>query len=58
MSTVHTPPIDLYDEDEVTPQDPPRDDREIGVAFPDDNGERDEPAVSAGLGRLNAVLGW
>ena len=27
-------------------------------ARPDDNGDRDEPAIEAGQGRLEQVLGW
>jgi hypothetical protein len=57
MSTIHTPPIDLYEETDDRPQDT-RDDRETGFVFPDDNGDRDEPAVQAGERRLHAVLGW
>ena len=59
MATMHTPPIDQYDADEAEQQQEHRqDDREIGFVFPDDNGDLDEPAVAAGLHRLNAVLGW
>ena len=58
MATMHTPPIDLYDVDEQQDQELQRDDREVGFVFPDDNGDVDEPAMAAGQGRLNAVLGW
>jgi hypothetical protein len=57
MATMHTPPIDLYEETHDH-EEPARDDREIGFVFPDENGDRDEPAVQAGEHRLNAVLGW
>jgi hypothetical protein len=58
MTTVHTPPIDLYAETQ--------DDREYGWGktppavqiAPDENGELDEPAVHAGEHRLDQVLGW
>jgi hypothetical protein len=61
MATMHTPPIDLYGEDEVEEQDPVRDDREIGFglqAFPDGNGDRDDADVERGEQKLAAVLGW
>ena len=58
MATMHTPPIDLYDVDEQQDQELQRDDREVGFVFPDENGDVDEPAMAAGQGRLNAVLGW
>jgi hypothetical protein len=57
MATMHTPPIDQYDVDEQQ-EEHQRDDREVGFVFPDENGDVDEPAVAAGQGRLNAVLGW
>lgn len=57
MATMHTPPIDLYDETTEQPHEE-RDDREMGFVFPDDNGDLDEPAVQAGERRLHAVLGW
>lgn len=60
MATMHTPPIDLHDEDEREDAPPrfARDDRETGFVFPDDNGDIDEPALQAGTYRLHAVLGW
>ena len=54
---MHTPPIDQYEVDEVQEENQ-RDDREVGFVFPDDNGDVDEPAFSAGQHRLFAVLGW
>ena len=57
MATMHTPPIDQYDVDEVR-EEHQQDDREVGFVFPDENGDVDEPAVAAGQHRLNAVLGW
>ncbi len=60
MATIHTPPIDLYaesregfGEERPTPyeQHPPE-------ARPADNGDRDEPAITAGSSRLDQVLGW
>jgi hypothetical protein len=58
MSTVHTPPIDLYaetdDPEERWANATPRD---IETS-PRENGDRDEPAVQAGERRLQQVLGW
>jgi hypothetical protein len=61
MGTMHTPPIDLYDMDARDGLEPGTDDRETGFvldAFPDDNGDRDQPAVDAGERKLHTVLGW
>jgi hypothetical protein len=58
MGTMHTPPIDLYDEADQVEEQHQRDDRELGFVFPDENGDVDEPALAAGQHRLNAVLGW
>ena len=61
MATMHTPPIDLYETDEVEAQDPLRDDREMGFglqAFPDANGDRDEADIEHGEQKLAQVLGW
>ena len=59
MSTVHTPPIDLYaetdtDREERWARETPRD---IETS-PRENGELDESAVVAGEHRLEQVLGW
>ena len=57
MSTVHTPPIDLYaetDDREERWGPTPQGLREM----PTENGDRDEPAVQAGERRLDMVLGW
>ena len=61
MATTHSAPIDLYAEShegfgeehhDTTPrQEPPQ-------ARPDENGDRDEPAIAAGQHRLAQVLGW
>ena len=58
MATMHTPPIDQYEVEEVQEEHQQHDDREVGFVFPDDNGDVDEPAVAAGQHRLFAVLGW
>ena len=56
-TTVHTPPIDLYEE---TDEQDVHDDREVsfGFAFPDQNGDREEEQIADGEERLHAVLGW
>ena len=52
MSTVHTPPIDLYAETD--------NDEEVRdeMISPRDNGDRDDEAIVAGERRLEQVLGW
>jgi hypothetical protein len=57
MATVHTPPIDLYAETQDREEEWAQAPREIATA-PRENGERDEPAVTAGERRLEMVLGW
>ena len=57
MSTLHTPPIDLYaetDEREETAADAPVDVK----TSPRDNGDVEDEAVQAGERRLEQVLGW
>ena len=61
MATSHSAPIDLYEESRegfateegATTAQPTTEDQR--PAF---NGDRDEPAIAAGQGRLEQVLGW
>ena len=61
MATTHSAPIDLYeesregfaeDQDHVTRRSATEERR------PDGNGDRDQPAIDVGQGRLEQVLGW
>jgi hypothetical protein len=57
MATVHTPPIDLYAESQDREwKDQGSTPREIETS-PRENGDRDEPAIDAGLLHLERVLG-
>ena len=60
MATTHSAPIDLYEEShEGLEQERPETGRhETEGRRPDGNGDRDEPAIDAGQGRLDQVLGW
>ena len=58
MSTVHTPPIDLYAETDEREEWADQRAREAQRITPRDNGDRDEDAVVAGEHRLEQVLGW
>jgi hypothetical protein len=58
MGTMHTPPIDLYEESGEQANEPIRDDREMGFVFPADNGDREEDHIADGEERLHAILGW
>ena len=61
MATSHSAPIDLYEESHTGPSEehPEADGRVATEARrPAENGDRDEPAISAGAGRLDQVLGW
>ena len=61
MATFHTPPIDLYAESTEGFGEDGRDaERKLSAwqQRPAENGERDEPAIDAGEGRLERVLGW
>jgi hypothetical protein len=61
MATTFTPPIDLYEESVEDSAEEHRDEareREPWRKRPGGNGDRDEPAIEAGQGRLEQVLGW
>ena len=61
MATVHTPPIDLYAESTEGPTEEREKLAERASQEwrrPSSNGERDQPAIDAGQGRLDQVLGW
>jgi hypothetical protein len=61
MSTVHTPPIDLYEESiemEGLKPEEGRSDDDVRRTTPRDNGDVDQPALDAGGERLSQVLGW
>jgi hypothetical protein len=59
MSTVHTPPIDLYAETDSEGEEwAERQAREAQRTTPRENGDRDDEAVIAGERRLEQVLGW
>ena len=61
MSTVHTPPIDLYEESIDVHEmhaDPYRPQDDVKRTTPRDNGDVDDPALTAGGSRLEQVLGW
>ena len=52
MATMHTPPIDLYDESQDD-----REEKDVQTS-PRENGDLDQPALDAGKERLEQVLGW
>ena len=60
MATTHSAPIDLYEESREG--DSEEQDRTGRTATeerrPSGNGERDQPAIDSGQGRLEQVLGW
>ena len=63
MVTTHSAPADLYSEAEGGPAaegqpDATNEERHPWEARPADNGDRDQPAIDAGQGRLEQVLGW
>ena len=61
MATTHSAPIDLYEEPRAGFTE---EQHESGTGEtpeerrPRFNGDRDEPAIDAGTGRLDQVLGW
>ena len=58
MVTPATPPIDLYEES-TDALDHTQDQRPTGPrTMPSQNGELDQPAIDAGRGRWDQVLGW
>ena len=59
MATTHSAPIDLYAESREGFDEAPRGEQPAAqpwTARPGDNGDRDEPAIDAGRGRLEQVL--
>ena len=58
MGTMVTPPIDLYEES-TEALDHPQDERPTRLrTAPFENGDLDQPAIDAGQGRWDQVLGW
>ena len=63
MVTTHSAPADLYTAAEEGhaaegQPDATHEERHPWEARPADNGYRDQPAIDAGQGRLEQVLGW
>ena len=63
MVTTHNAPADLYTDAEEGPAaegypHAPHEERHPWEARPAENGDRDQPAIDAGQGRREQVLGW
>ncbi len=61
MATMHSAPIDLYEESHEGFAEEHQDAARRSATEerrPAENGERDEPAIDKGQGRLEQVLGW
>ena len=62
MATTHSAPIDLYEESREGFAEEHREDAVRRSATeerrPAANGDRDQPAIDQGKGRLEQVLGW